>query len=241
MRTAITLTLALLVAGCAADEGTSIDGTNVAEAHSEAAAEEMRETLSEQAPELVEPAAPEPVANPAPEFTLPDLAGKDHTLSDYRGKWVVLEWINHGCPYVKKHYREGHMQLLQSKYRAKDVVWLQVCSSAPGKQGHMSTRQWEKMNKKLGVNATAVLLDPSGAVGRLYKAKVTPHMYVVSPEGGLVYRGAIDDKRSTKPADIAGSTNYIRQVMDAVLAGDASPVAETKPYGCSVKYGKAGN
>ncbi len=174
--------------------------------------------------------------NAAPDFTLTDIDGAAHTLSDYRGKIVVLEWINHGCPFVKKHYDQGHMQGLQATYTGMDVVWLSICSSASGKQGHFSAEKWKKVNADKGGAASAILLDEDGSVGRLYGARTTPHMYVLGKDGALVYQGAIDSKKSTKPADIASSTNYVSEVLDAALAGQDVPHERTKPYGCSVKY-----
>ena len=178
-----------------------------------------------------------PARPAAPDFTLPDPEGKKHTLSKLRGKYVVLEWINHGCPYVKKHYNAGTMQALQKKYTEKGVVWLSICSSAPGKQGHMSAEEWKKTNADKKALPSAVLLDPDGKVGRLYKASRTPHMYVIDPKGGMIYQGAIDDRaRAFDPAEVKGAKSYVSAVLDAVLAGKASPHGKTTAYGCSVKY-----
>jgi len=175
-------------------------------------------------------------AEAAPAFTLTDTHGTSHSLSDFAGKVVVLEWINHDCPFVKKHYDKGHMQALQKEATDKGVVWLSICSSAPGKQGHQSAKDHNKLAKDKGVNATAILIDEDGTVGKAYKAETTPHMYVIDAEGKLVYQGAIDDKRSANTADIATSKNYVREALAAVWEG--KPVAEpkTKAYGCSVKY-----
>ncbi len=175
-------------------------------------------------------------AEAAPAFTLTDSNGTSHSLSDFAGKVVVLEWINHDCPFVKKHYDKGHMQALQKEATDKGVVWLSICSSAPGKQGHQSAEGHNKLAKAKGVHATAILIDEDGKVGKAYKAETTPHMYVINSEGLLVYQGAIDDKRSTNPDDIASSKNYVREALASVWAG--TPVAEpkTKAYGCSVKY-----
>ena len=180
-------------------------------------------------------AAPQ-VGQPAPEFTLKDSNGKSHNLSDFKGKFVVLEWLNHGCPFVVKHYESGNMQNLQKEYTGKDVVWLSIVSSAPGKQGHMNPEETNKAKAEKGSAATAVLLDEDGTVGKLYDAKVTPELYVINPEGVLVYAGAIDDKKSTDPADVAGAKNYVKQALDEAMAG--KPVSEptTAAYGCSVKY-----
>ena len=184
---------------------------------------------------LTAPAAPQ-VGKPAPEFALTDSNGKPHKLSDFKGKLVVLEWLNHGCPFVVKHYDSGNMQKLQKEYTGKDVVWLSIVSSAPGKQGHMSPEETEKARKTKGSAASAVLIDEDGTVGRLYDAKVTPHMYVIGKDGVLLYAGAIDSVKSTDAADIEGAKNYVKQALDEALAG--KPVSEptTTAYGCSVKY-----
>ena len=180
-------------------------------------------------------AAPQ-VGQPAPEFTLTDSNGQSHKLSDFKGKFVVLEWLNHGCPFVVKHYESGNMQNLQKEYTGKDVVWLSIVSSAPGKQGHMSPEETNRAKAEKGSAATAVLLDEDGTVGKLYDAKVTPELYVINPAGVLVYAGAIDDKKSTDPADVAGAKNYVKQALDEAMAG--KPVSEPSitAYGCSVKY-----
>jgi hypothetical protein len=174
--------------------------------------------------------------NPAPEFTLTDTAGNAHDLSDFRGKFVVLEWINHGCPFVVKHYSEGHMQALQKEFTGKDVIWLSICSSAEGKQGYLTNEEWNATNEEMGSAPTAVLIDEDGTVGKLYDARTTPHMYVIDPEGTLIYQGAIDDKRSTDAADIANSKNYVRAALEAAMAGQPVENPQTQPYGCSVKY-----
>jgi peroxiredoxin len=172
----------------------------------------------------------------APAFTLTDTNGTEHSLADFKGKVVVLEWFNHGCPFVKKHYDKGNMQALQKTYTDKDVVWLAIISSAEGKQGFDTPEGHNKTAKEKGTNATAILIDADGTVGKAYGAKTTPHMYVIDAEGQLVYQGAIDDKRSTSPDDIASSKNYVSAALDAVLAGEAVEVAKTTPYGCGVKY-----
>lgn len=173
---------------------------------------------------------------PAPDFTLKDINGVEHKLSDYRGKTVVLEWINHECPFVVKHYKKGHMQALQKEARDQGAVWLSICSSAPGKQGHFSPEEWRKLNEDKKGNATAVLLDEEGSVGRRYGAKTTPHMYVIDGNGILVYQGAIDSKRSTDPDDIPNSRNYVREALEDLAAGRPIRTPQTPPYGCSVKY-----
>jgi peroxiredoxin len=180
-------------------------------------------------------AAPQ-VGQPAPEFTLTDSNGKAHKLSDFKGKFVVLEWLNHGCPFVIKHYESGNMQKLQKEYTGKDVVWLSIASSAPGKQGHMSPEETNKTKADKGSAATAVLRDEDGTVGKLYDAKVTPELYVVDPEGTLIYMGAIDDVKSTDTADVAGAKNYVKQALDEAMAGKPVSEPSTSAYGCGIKY-----
>ena len=175
-------------------------------------------------------------AESAPAFTLTDTNGTEHSLSDFAGKTVVLEWFNAGCPFVKKHYKGGNMQSLQETYTGKGVVWLNIASSAPGKQGHGSASDHNAKIKEWGIKSTAVLIDEDGTVGKSYKAAVTPHMFIINAEGEIVYNGAIDSKRSTNPKDIPDSTNYVKDALDALLAGNDIAVGKTKPYGCGVKY-----
>ena len=172
----------------------------------------------------------------APDFSLEDMDGKPRSLSEFNDKFVVLEWVNHGCPFVKKHYDSGNMQALQKDMKDKGAVWLSICSSAEGKQGHFSGEEWEKLNQEKGTNADAVLLDPDGAVGKSYGAKTTPHMFVIHPNGTLIYKGAMDDKPSTDRADIKSAQNFVRLAMDQSLAGRNVRYPLTRPYGCSVKY-----
>lgn len=181
-------------------------------------------------------AASAEIGKPAPDFSLKDTAGTEHSLSDFKGKIVVLEWTNYGCPFVKKHYESGNMQKLQKTYTGKGVVWLSICSSAKGKQGYFTAEEWPKKLKAWDVKCTALMPDPTGKVGKMYGAKTTPHMYVIDGDGKLAYQGAIDDNRSWDPKTIEGATNYVAEVLDALLAGDKVKVTETKPYGCSVKY-----
>lgn len=166
----------------------------------------------------------------APAFALKDLAGKEHSLADFAGKTVVLEWINYGCPYVKKHYESKNMQKLQETYTGKDVVWLSVVS------GKTATGFSQDDADAAGTKATAVLLDPTGEIGKAYGAKTTPHLIVIDAKGGISYDGAIDSKPTTDSKDIASSENYLSAALDAVLAGEKVANAKTKPYGCSVKY-----
>lgn len=176
------------------------------------------------------------IGSPAPALTLTDTKGKQHNLADYKGKHVVLEWVNFGCPFVKKHYESGNMQATQKKAVEKGVVWLSVCSSAEGKQGHMAAADWNEEIADRKLASTAVLIDESGAVGKTYGAKTTPHMYVVNPDGVLIYKGAIDDKPSTDKDDIPGARNYVLAALDESMAGKPVSTASTQSYGCSVKY-----
>ena len=178
------------------------------------------------------------VGKEAPDFTLTDSKGNTHSLSDFEGKVVVLEWINFGCPFVKKHYDSDNMQKLQEKYTEKDVVWLAVCSSAPGRQGHMSSGKINEHAEEHDAGWTAYLIDENGAVGKKYGAKTTPHMYIVDTDGTLVYAGGIDDKPSTDKSDIPESTNYVDEALSEILSDDEVSKSVTKPYGCSVKYAK---
>jgi len=176
------------------------------------------------------------VGQPSPDFTGIDSNGNQHTLSQYKGKTVVLEWTNHDCPYVKKHYNSGNMQELQKQATADGVVWLSVISSKPGKQGHVSGAQANKLTQSRNAAPTAVILDETSEIGRLYGAKTTPHMYIVDKTGQLVYMGGIDSIPSSNEADIAGAKNYVRVALDAIAAGKAIEDSVTRPYGCSVKY-----
>lgn len=180
-------------------------------------------------------AAPE-VGKPAPDFTAKDSNGKTVKLSDYKGKIVVLEWTNDGCPYVRKHYSSHNMQTLQKDAATKGVVWLTIISSAPGEQGYLTGDEANKLTKERDASPSAILLDPEGKIGHLYDARTTPHMFVVNAEGTLVYMGGIDDKATTNVADIKTAKNYVRAALDSVEAGHKVENAVTRPYGCSVKY-----
>jgi peroxiredoxin len=176
------------------------------------------------------------IGQAAPDFTGVDSNGNKHTLSQYKGNTVVLEWTNHDCPYVKKHYNSGNMQQLQKDATADGVVWLSIISSKPGKQGHVSGAQANKLTQSRNAAPTAVILDETSEIGRLYGAKTTPHMYIIDKTGQLVYMGGIDSIASTSEADIAGAKNYVRVALDAIAAGKAIEESVTRPYGCSVKY-----
>jgi peroxiredoxin len=176
------------------------------------------------------------VGKAAPNFSLPDTNGKTRSLTDLKGKYVVLEWYQPDCPFVRKHYRSGNMQALQKEYTSKGVVWLSIDSSAPGEQGNYPAEKLNEIAKQDGSARTALLLDPAGNVGRLYGAKTTPDMYIIDPNGILVYKGAIDNKRSTDLEDVKTATNYVKATLDAVMAGKTVSTTTTQPYGCSVKY-----
>src|SRR5689334_18979348 len=178
------------------------------------------------------------VGDAAPAFTATDSHGQKHNLADYKGKVVVLEWHNQGCPYTQKHYASGNMQKLQKEWTAKGVVWLTVISSAPGKQGFVTPAQENDYLKSQNAAPTAVLMDPAGTLGHLYDAKTTPHMFIIDPQGTLIYQGAIDDRPSTDQADIAGAKNYVNAALTEAMSGKPVTEAATRPYGCSVKYGK---
>jgi len=176
------------------------------------------------------------IGESAPDFTLKDSKDNPKKLSAFSGKFVVLEWLNPECPFVKKQYSGGNMQKLQKEYTAKGVIWLSIISSAPGKQGHRTGPQADADTKDKNAVPTAVLLDPSGSVGQQFGAKTTPQMFIINPEGKIIYMGAIDSIRSANPEDCSKAENYVRQALDAALAGKPVPNPETKPYGCSVKY-----
>lgn len=172
----------------------------------------------------------------APDFKLKDSNGKEHSLSDFKGKIVVLEWINFDCPFVQKHYNSKNMQSLQLEYTKKDVVWLSICSSSEGKQGNFTNDEINKRIKDQKAKMTAYLVNTDGKVGKMYGAKTTPHMYVIDKEGKLVYAGGIDDKPSTDVEDVKKAKNYVSSALDELLAGKTVSVQSSTPYGCSVKY-----
>ncbi len=176
------------------------------------------------------------VGEPAPGFSSVDSHGKTQKLSDYKGRYVVLEWHNQGCPYTMKHYDSGNMQHLQKEWTGKAVAWLTVISSGPGMQGFVTPSQEDQYLEKMHSSPTAVLMDPAGTLGRLYDVKTTPQMFIIDPQGTLIYQGAIDDRATTDQKDIAGAKNYVDAALSEAMAG--KPVADpvTRPYGCSVKY-----
>jgi hypothetical protein len=172
----------------------------------------------------------------APAFSVRDATGATRTLAEFAGRTVVLEWTNHGCPYVRKHYDARNMQTLQRDATADGVVWLQVISSAPGEQGFLDGPGAVARVATDGAHPTATLLDPTGAMGHAYGARNTPHMYIINGEGRLVYQGAIDDRPSARPSTLEGANNYVRAALADLDAGRAVATAETTPYGCAVKY-----
>ncbi len=176
------------------------------------------------------------LGEPAPDFTLADQTGKPVKLSDAKGKFVVLEWYNKGCPFVKKHYGSKNMQGLQKKYGKKGVVWYSIVSSHEGKEGHLTTAEAAAEIKSAGMGSKAILLDEKGDVGRQYSAKTTPHMFVIDKKGVLIYQGGIDDTPSADPADIKTSKNLVAAALDEAMAGKAVSTPSAPPYGCSVKY-----
>ncbi len=176
------------------------------------------------------------VGKPAPAFALKTASGEEVTLAALKGKEVVLEWVNFDCPFVKKHYIEGHMQKLQKDYTDKGAVWILVSSANTEHPTYKAPEALEATAKEQKASATYALVDADGTVGKAYDAKTTPHMYIIDKEGTLAYAGAIDSKKSTNTADIAGSENYVSAALDALIAGEKIEKAETKAYGCSVKY-----
>ena len=170
------------------------------------------------------------------DMTVVDSNGTTHNLSDFAGKKVVLEWTNEGCPYVKKHYITDNMQKTQRMATADGAVWLSIISSAPGKQGYKTGEEANAWKTNQGAASSAIVLDPSGDMGRTFAAKTTPHMYIIDENQTLVYQGAIDDNRSASPKTVKGAKNYVLAAMEDLKAGNAVAESDTPPYGCSVKY-----
>jgi len=172
----------------------------------------------------------------APDFALTDSAGVVRRLADFNGQYVVLEWTRHNCPFVIKYYENGDMQALQQELTDAEVVWLQIASSAPGKAGYLTADQAEAVRKATETHSTALLLDTAGQVGRAYGARTTPHMFLINPEGVVIYQGAIDSIKSAKSEDIAKATNYVKAAYASAIAGEPVEKSITTPYGCGVKY-----
>jgi peroxiredoxin len=176
------------------------------------------------------------IGAPAPDFAGTTSMGKTIHLSDFHGKFVVLEWHNNGCPYVRKHYNSGNMQNLQKQWTAKGVVWLTIISSAPGKQGYVTAGEENEYLTKMNAAPTAAILDPDGTIGHMYDAKTSPHMFIINQQGVLIYDGAIDDKPTTDLSDVPGATNYVSLALEAAMNGKPVAMQTSRPYGCSVKY-----
>jgi AhpC/TSA family len=188
------------------------------------------------APVTADPGAQARIGAPAPNFTLTDSNGKAISLADFKGKTVVLEWTNHECPYVRKHYGGNNMQTLQKKWTGQGIVWLTLISSQPGAQGFVHGLEANKLTEERGAAPTAVLLDPRGGVGRSYGAQVTPHMYVVTGDGTLVYMGGIDDKPTTRLEDLKTAKNFVDAALSEVLEGKVVSIKTSRAYGCTIKY-----
>lgn len=180
------------------------------------------------------------IGQPAPVLKAVDADGRVRTLSEFKGRTVVLEWSNNGCPYVQKHYNAGSMQTLQKSATANGIAWLTVVSSAPGHQGHLTGAEARAWKVKAGAHSSAVLLDPTGVNGRAYDAKTTPHMFIIDKAGKVAYMGGIDDKPSSDPATLADARNHVAAALADLGAGRAVATPVTRPYGCSVKYGSPG-
>ena len=181
-------------------------------------------------------AAAPAIGQPAPAFAAVDSNGRSRSLAEFKGKTVVLEWTNNGCPYTRKHYDSGNMQRLQQEATASGAAWLSVISSAPGKQGYVTGAEANALTQSRGAHPTAVLLDPSSTMARAYEAQTTPHMFVIDKTGVLRYMGAIDDRPTAAPASLVGARNYVREALAALASGRPVAIASTEPYGCSVKY-----
>lgn len=222
--TAGLVTLTLIVSGCQNDTANQDTQNSSAQPASADAAVAQNST-------------PLRAGSPAPNFTGVDSNGKKHQLSDFKGKVVVLEWTNHECPFVKKHYETNNMQKIQQQTTGKGAVWLSIVSSAPGQQGHVTAQKANELTKSRKAKPTAVILDADGKIGRFYNARTTPHMYVLGKDGTLQYTGAIDNNPSKNPQDVASAKNYVTAAVDSILKGQPVGTATTQPYGCSVKYG----
>lgn len=185
---------------------------------------------------LAASAKPE-IGQTAPAFSATDTDGNAVSLADLKGRTVVLEWTNDGCPYVRRHYGTGNMQELQAEAAKDGVVWMSIISSAPGRQGHVSDIEANALSEERGASPAHVILDPDGTIGRLYEARTTPHMFVINPEGKVAYMGGIDDKPYASSAETKSATNYVRLALDAIKSGHTPETPVSRPYGCSVKYG----
>ena len=180
-------------------------------------------------------AAPD-IGAPAPDFTATDINGNEFKLSDHKGKTVVLEWTNHQCPYVMKHYETGNMQKTQAAAKEHGVEWVSIVSSAEGRQGNTTAEEAKAILEQQGATVTTKILDPSGTIGGLYDAKTTPHMYIIDAQGMLVYAGAIDSNPRWFKGSVKSAKNYILAALDNIAAGEPIETPSTRAYGCSVKY-----
>ncbi len=187
-------------------------------------------------PAFMANAAAPVIGEPAPNFKAVDVDGKEFNLADHKGKIVVLEWTNHQCPFVMKHYNSGNMQKVQKAVNEQGVEWVTIVSSAEGRQGYVTPEEAKKIVQDAGATITTKILDPSGQIGKLYDAKTTPHMFVIDAEGKLAYAGAIDNKSSPNPSTIEGAENYVLAAVDDLISGNAVRTSNSQPYGCSVKY-----
>ena len=178
------------------------------------------------------------IGEPAPVFTLPGTDGESYDLESLQGEFVVLEWLNFGCPYVERHYRTGNMPALQKEFTEKGVKWLSIVSSAPGTQGYYESDEMNEQNEMMGGMQSAILLDPEGDVGKMYGAITTPHMYIIDKEGVLIYKGGIDDQPRASYEKTKLANNYVRAALEEAMNGDKVSVTTSRPYGCSVKYKK---
>ncbi|MDT3738534.1 MAG: thioredoxin family protein [Candidatus Kapabacteria bacterium] len=183
-----------------------------------------------------QPAKESGIGSEVPDFSLKDVNGKIHNLIDYKGKYVVLEWTNFDCPFVKKHYGSGNMKKLQKEFTEQGVIWLSICSSAPGKQGNFDAAEIKKRISDSKANMSEYLIDEEGMVGKLFGARTTPHLFIINPDGKLIYQGGIDDTKSTNQADIPNSKNFVKAALDESLSGKPVTISTTQPYGCPVKY-----
>jgi peroxiredoxin len=172
----------------------------------------------------------------APDFTLTDIGGKQRSLSEFKGKYVVLEWFNSECPFVQKHYQSSNMQSLQKKYGGKGVMWLTINSTNPDSGNYRGPAQSQQIARDWSIGAAAFMLDPDGKVGHAYGARTTPHMWVIDPQGRVIYAGGIDDRATFRPADVAGARNFVAAALDESMAGKPVAVPAAAPYGCSIKY-----
>jgi hypothetical protein len=188
------------------------------------------------APTFANPAAQARVGGPAPAFSLTDSSGKSVSLADFKGKTVVLEWTNHDCPYVRKHYNGNNMQALQKKWTGQGVVWLTLISSMPGSQGYVTADEANKLTTDRGAAPSSVLFDSKGEVGRAYGAQVTPHMYIIKGDGTLAYMGGIDDKPTTRLDDLKTAKNFVDAALSEVAQGKPVSVTTSRAYGCTIKY-----